>query len=192
MLVSKLYAILNTESHAEPLLFLEKLLHARISLIQIRAKNMSDLELLELTAHTLLLRNSLSKNTKIIINDRVDICKEAGADGVHLGQEDTSLASARAILGETATIGLSTHNLEQIKSAPQNLLSYLALGPIFESSTKSGHAPCVGLATLKEARTLINLPLVAIGGITLENANYVLAAGADYIAVISDLKRFIY
>lgn len=189
--ISKLYAILNTESQAEPLAFLKRLLLAHAPLIQIRAKNLSDKELLEFAKHALILKHKISRESKIIINDKVEICKEVGADGVHLGQSDESIEHARTLLGDQAFIGLSTHNLEQVRSAPDKLLNYLALGPIFPSSTKIGHAPCVGLDVLAEARTLTHLPLVAIGGITLDNAQSVFAAGADYVAVIGDLDKFL-
>lgn len=189
--VSKLYAILNTETLVEPLVLLKRLLLTHVPLIQIRAKNLSDKELLEFSKHALILKHKISRESKIIINDKVEICKEVGADGVHLGQGDESIARARALLGDQAFIGLSTHNLAQVRSAPSELLSYLALGPIFPSSTKSGHAPCVGLDILGEARELTTLPLVAIGGITLENAQSVFAVGADYVAVVGGLEKFL-
>ena len=121
-----------------------------------------------------------------IIDDRADIARLLGA-GVHLGQEDLPPRLARRIVGPEAVIGFSTHNAEQLEAAAEEPVDYLALGPIFETSSKERPDPVVGLERLRAWRRLTERPLVAIGGITRANAPAVLAAGADSVAVIGDL-----
>ena len=186
-----LYAIVNVEAHANPLDFVRRLLEAGAELIQLRAKNLPAQELVALTEKSIELRNHLNPQAKILLNDAWQLCNESGADGVHLGQTDENPNTVREALGGSALIGYSTHNLKQIEAAPVSALSYLALGPIFESPTKSGHAPIVGLELLHRAAKISPLPLVAIGGINEANAESVFEAGAKSVAVISDLERSI-
>ena len=120
-----------------------------------------------------------------IVNDRVDVAKAVGADGVHLGQEDLPLADARAILGPGRLIGISTHNLVQATEAEAGGADYIGFGPIFRTATKENPDPVVGVAGLREVRARVRIPIVAIGGITAKNAGDVRAAGADGIAVVS-------
>ena len=128
------------------------------------------------------------RGVKIIINDRVDIALALRADGVHLGQEDLPPDAARRILGPDALIGFSTHNLEQAKLAAHMPVDYVAIGPIFPTATKKSENPPVGLEGLRLLRqTLGSIPIVAIGGITAQNIGFVLEAGADAAAVISDI-----
>ena len=125
---------------------------------------------------------------KLIINDRVDIALALNADGVHLGQDDLPPEAARRILGPSALIGYSTHNLEQAKLAAAMPVDYVAIGPIFPTATKQSENPSVGLEGLHLLRqTLSPTPLVAIGGITARNIESVLKAGADAAAIISDI-----
>ena len=127
---------------------------------------------------------------KLIINDRADIAAAVGADGVHLGQDDLPVGSARELLGAKAIIGLSTHSLSQAEAAIRLGIDYLAFGPVFSSGTKDDTAPEVGLDGLKAVRSRIGeFPLVAIGGITVDRALDVLQAGANSVAVISALLR---
>jgi thiamine-phosphate diphosphorylase len=121
-----------------------------------------------------------------IMNDRADFARLLGC-GLHLGQGDLPVASARPLLDPDQVIGLSTHNEEQFREALRLPANYVALGPIFRTKSKSNPDPEVGLQTLSSVRQLTNLPLVAIGGIGLREAEAVLASGADSIAVISDL-----
>ena len=128
----------------------------------------------------------------LIINDRVDICLAAEADGVHLGQNDPSPESARRIFdqvkdGKTRVIGFSTHNLAQVREADTLPVDYIAIGPVFATGSKANPDPVVGLEGLMQARRVTKKPLVAIGGITRQNCSQVKAAGADAVAVISDL-----
>jgi thiamine-phosphate pyrophosphorylase len=125
---------------------------------------------------------------KLIINDRADIAHAVRADGVHLGQEDMPAWAARELLGPRAIIGVSTHNLEQLKQARNEPLDYIAVGPIFSTTSKNNPDPVVGLEGLQMARQEFpDKPLVAIGGITLASAADVLRAGADSVALIRAL-----
>jgi thiamine-phosphate pyrophosphorylase len=128
----------------------------------------------------------------LIINDRLDICLAADADGVHLGQNDLSPGSARRIFdqvknGKTRIIGFSTHNLSQLREADTFPVDYIAIGPVFATGSKANPDPVVGIEGVRQARQATRKPLVAIGGITRLNCSQVKAAGADAVAVISDL-----
>ena len=124
-----------------------------------------------------------------LVNDRADVAALCGADGVHLGQQDLPPEKARGFLGPAGIIGSSTHSREQALEAAGTTADYIAIGPIFATATKQNPDPIVGLEMVRAVRALTTKPLVGIGGITLENAASVLAAGADAIAVISDLLR---
>lgn len=125
----------------------------------------------------------------LIMNDRADLCLAAELDGVHVGQDDLSPESVRAIIGPDRCLGLSTHNPEQLREADLTSADYLAIGPVFATSSKEKPDPVVGLEGVRQARALTRKPLVAIGGITRANAASVIEAGADSVAVISDLLR---
>ena len=122
-----------------------------------------------------------------IVNDRADVARAVDADGVHVGQEDLPVESARALLGPGKMIGSSTHVLEQVREADRSTADYVAFGPIFPTASKENPEAVVGLGGLGEARKATRKPLVAIGGITLENARAVIEAGADSVAVIRGL-----
>src|SRR6185369_5917689 len=131
---------------------------------------------------------ALRPGVQLIINDRVDVALAVGAHGVHLGQDDMPPEAARQLLGPDAIIGYSTHNIEQAIAATKLPIDYLAIGPIFATTTKTDTAPVLGLEGLRVVRQMIgSFPLVAIGGITHANAREVIEAGADSIAVISAL-----
>jgi thiamine-phosphate pyrophosphorylase len=133
-----------------------------------------------------LVRASHASGARLIINDRADIARIAGADGVHVGQDDLSVDHVRAIVGRAAMIGLSTHDRRQIDEALAGDADYVAVGPVFATSTKeTGYEPR-GLDLVRYAAGR-GKPIVAIGGITLDRAPAVVAAGASYLAVISDL-----
>lgn len=124
----------------------------------------------------------------MIVNDRVDLAAMSGAAGAHVGQEDIPPAAARRILGDRAVIGYSTHTTAQIEAAAREPISYLAIGPVFGTRTKNTGYESVGLEMVGQAARLAGgLPVVAIGGITLESARSVIAAGAAGVAVIGDL-----
>jgi thiamine-phosphate pyrophosphorylase len=124
---------------------------------------------------------------RLIMNDRADLCLAAGFDGVHLGRDDLSPWSARTILGKDALLGVSAHDPQQVEHADQGPADYIAIGPVFATSSKRNPEPTVGLDGVRAARASTQKPLVAIGGITRANCRAVLQAGADAVAVISDL-----
>ncbi len=186
MILPKLYAITDPElsncSHVE---IVERLLAGGARLIQVRDKEASAKDLFEATQACLKLTRAAGAT--LIVNDRTDVALAADADGVHLGQDDLTVAEARALLGPDKVIGVSTHSLTQVEAALLTSANYVAIGPVFPTTTKANAEPMVGLELLRQARRLTSLPLVAIGGITLATARAVLAAGADSVAVISAL-----
>lgn len=183
----KIYPITDTEisglSHLEQT---KALIAGGATLIQIRDKTSSSTALFDAARECL--EYCRSKNVKLIVNDRVDIAMIVKADGVHLGQDDLPPSEARKLLGPDAIIGFSTHTLEQALAAIKDPVDYIAFGPIFSTSTKADHDAVVGLEQLTTVRTKIgSFPMVAIGGINLENGAEVLKAGADSVAMISAL-----
>ena len=128
-------------------------------------------------------------HVRLIMNDRADLCLIAEFDGVHVGQDDLLPESVRSIIGPECWLGVSTHNPEQIQEADRTSADYLAIGPVFSTSSKDRPDPVVGLEGVRRARALTRKPLVAIGGITRGNAASVIEAGADSVGVISDLIR---
>jgi thiamine-phosphate pyrophosphorylase len=156
--------------------------------LQLRAKTMPGDAFLATAAAVVQLARR--HQAHILINDRADIARLVDADGVHVGQDDLAPAAVRALLGDAAIVGLSTHTLEQVDRAVREPVSYVAVGPIFGTVTKATGHEKVGLEMVFEAARRVSarsLPLVAIGGITLDNAASVLDAGAASVAVISDL-----
>ena len=138
-------------------------------------------------AHARELRRALGEEVTLIMNDRADLALAAGFDGVHVGQDDLPVDAVRRIVGPAMIIGTSTHNPEQLRVADQTDADYLAIGPVFATASKANPDPVVGLEGVRSARSLTTKPLVAIGGITRANCLSVLHAGADSVAVISDL-----
>ena len=182
-----IYPITDTQisglSHAEQIaLFAE----GGATLVQLREKRAPALKFYEEAQAAVAV--AAERGVQLIINDRVDIALAVGAAGVHLGQDDLPPDIARRLLGDDAVIGYSTHSVAQAVKAAQLPIDYLAIGPIFSTSTKENPDPVVGLEGLRIVReTVGSLPLVAIGGITPANARDVLAAGADSVALISGL-----
>jgi thiamine-phosphate pyrophosphorylase len=158
---------------------------AGIRFLQYRDKEASDEVLLERAA--ILRRIFPASNSCLILNDRVPLVVSAGYDGVHVGQEDLSPAAARAMLGPELIVGVSTHGESQLVRAADSPVDYVAIGPVFATSSKQVPDPVVGLEGVRAARALTDKPLVAIGGITRANCATVMEAGADSVAVISDL-----
>ncbi len=189
MNIPKIYAIINFEDTTNPVEFAAYLLLSGITLIQLRNKSKAPgSDFLESAKKILEIKRNHYPDAKILINDHLEICRICGADGVHLGQTDESPSYAREVLGTSAIIGQSTHTPEQARKAPHHILNYLACGPVFHSKTKSGHAHELGLEGVREIKSVCPLPLVAIGGITLETAQSVLKSGADSVAMIQGLK----
>lgn len=186
----RLYAILDADLlAARSLQMMDVATELRvdgITLIQYRNKQSSARALLQNAAR---LRAFFPANgaVRLLLNDRPDLALLAGFDGVHVGQDDVPAESARDLVGADAWVGVSTHNLRQVIEANETSCDYIAYGPIFSTATKINPDPTVGLAGIKEARAHTGKPLVAIGGITRQNCRSVLDAGADSVAVISDL-----
>jgi thiamine-phosphate pyrophosphorylase len=171
--------------------YVEELIAAGATLIQLRDKSQPDQPKRCLSCARELRRVTWDRAT-LIINDRVDLCLAADADGVHLGQDDLSPAAARKILdsvkdGKSRVIGFSTHNVAQVIAADTLPIDYIAIGPVFATGSKANPDPVVGLEGVRQARQVTKKPLVAIGGITRQNCSQVKDAGADAVAVMSDL-----
>lgn len=185
----KLYPITDISitklSHLEQV---KRLVAGGAEMIQLRDKYSSPKDFYE---STLAVMNfAKGKNVKIIINDRVDIALAVKADGVHLGQDDFPISNARQILGNQAIIGFSTHSIDQAIDAAKLPLDYIAIGPVFTTSTKENPDKVVGLEGLKAVKNAIgDFPLVAIGGIDFDKSREVLDSGADSLAIISGLLQ---
>lgn len=163
-------------------------LSAGIRIIQLRAKTSPSGPVLERAERL----SDLCRQAGaiFIVNDRADIARLSGADGVHVGQDDLSPAQARMVLHPGAMVGISTHNAEQLTRAVDEAVDYVAIGPVFATSSKERPDPVVGLDGVRLAHSIATpkaLPVVAIGGITLDRAPLVIEAGAHSVAVISDL-----
>jgi thiamine-phosphate pyrophosphorylase len=157
---------------------------AGCALLQYRNKSGNARQMLDQARE---LRARLGAGVKLIMNDRADLCLAAQCDGLHVGQDDLSPESARRIIGPARWLGVSTHNPEQLAEADKTSADYLAIGPVFATTSKTNPDPVVGLEGIRRARGMTRKPLVAIGGITRANARSVIEAGADAVAVISDL-----
>lgn len=164
-----------------------KLNDAGVRLFQYRNKRGSTREIFQ--ASSGLAAELAERGVLFFVNDRPDIAFLSGASGVHVGQNDLPAAESRAVLGKGKLLGVSTHNLEQFRAAAATDADYIALGPVFATDSKANLDPIVGIAMIREARKLTRKPIVAIGGITLERAKEVIEAGADSVAVISDVLR---
>src|SRR5215472_8454246 len=164
-----------------------QLADAGVRLLQYRNKGASSRDLLESSKR--FSAELMPRGVTFIVNDRADVAALAGASGVHVGQEDSNAEEARFVVGAGKLVGVSTHNRAQFEQAAATSADYIAVGPIFSTSTKSNPDPVVGTEFIRQVRSLTDKPIVAIGGITLERAAEVLEAGADSIAVISDILR---
>ena len=189
----KVYPITDTDlsglSHAEQI---DRLIAGGATLIQLRDKHAAPRDFYRQAEAALQIARE--HGVRLIINDRVDVAFALGADGVHLGQTDMPVEAARRLLGERVIVGISTHNLEQAKLAANKPVDYVAFGPVFKTSTKENPDPIASLEALRGVRTIVGaLPVVAIGGITLANAEEAWKAGADAVssiaALVSDPSR---
>jgi thiamine-phosphate pyrophosphorylase len=183
-----LYPILDVdlcrERRLEPLAVLSAFLAGGARFLQLRDKTPSSGERLRLAGQAV--ARAHAAGARLIVNDRADIARLSGADGVHVGQDDLSVDEVRRILGPDAVIGLSTHDEAQIEEAARTSATYIAVGPIYGTATKDTGYTARGLALVTQAAAK-GRPVVAIGGITLDRVDEVLAAGASSVAVISDL-----
>jgi thiamine-phosphate pyrophosphorylase len=185
----RLYCILDSSHFPDTealCLAASELVAGGVTLLQYRDKTGNPGHMLEQARE---LKRRLGPSIKLIMNDRPDLCLAAGFDGVHVGQDDLSPPGARAVIGNSLWLGVSTHNPEQLAEADQTSANYLAVGPVFATLSKENPDPVIGLEGVRRARALTRKPLVAIGGITRGNCRSVVEAGADAVAVISDLIR---
>jgi thiamine-phosphate pyrophosphorylase len=188
-----LYAILDASPEfAGPSKFsileiAKRLAGSGVELFQYRDKQGSARRIQETSAALVERLASETKGARFMVNDRADIAAIVGAGGVHVGQQDLPVEAARKICGVALWVGVSTHNLEQLRTADATSADYIAVGPIFRTGTKENADPVVGLKFLRAARGITRKPLVAIGGITVESAQAVYQTGADSLAVVRDL-----
>jgi len=187
----RLYAIVDVACFVPPLRstqaivdYARRLVAGGATLLQYRNKTGSTREMLQDARE---IRRAPGAGLTLIMNDRADLCIAADFDGVHVGQADLSPQGARKVIGNSKILGMSTHNLEQVTEADAGPADYIAYGPVFATSSKPNPDPVVGVEGIRAARALTKKPLVAIGGITRLNARSVIDAGADSVAVISDL-----
>ncbi len=186
----KLYAILDVTCFAPQLRttnsiveFARDLAEGGVTLLQYRNKEGNTRAMM---SHAREIKRVLQGKVRLIMNDRADICVAMGFDGVHLGQDDLPAEGARLVVGERI-VGVSTHNPQQVNEADAGPADYIAIGPVFPTTGKKNPDALVGLEGVRVARAATKKPLVAIGGITRHNAKAVIEAGADSVAVISDL-----
>jgi thiamine-phosphate pyrophosphorylase len=169
-----------------PLDVLRACLDGGATLVQIRAKRLASGPLLELCDAAVAMARSYGG--RIIVNDRADVARLAGAAGAHVGQDDLSPSQARTILGPDAIVGFSTHSVPQAEAGLREPVSYVAVGPVFGTRTKDTGYDAVGLDLVRAVAAVADrAPVVAIGGITIDSAVSVLEAGASSVAIIGDL-----
>jgi thiamine-phosphate pyrophosphorylase len=193
VILPPLYAVLDADAcdraDREVMRVAEAFLEGGVSFLQVRAKHDSAAGLLDLVTRVVARAGSAAS---VIVNDRAEIAMLASAAGVHLGQDDMSVAEARALVGKRAIVGLSTHSVEQAALALEQPVDYIAIGPVFETTSKATGYEALGLGVVRAVSELAHqrsIPVVAIGGITLDRAPAVLAAGAASVCVISDLLQ---
>jgi thiamine-phosphate diphosphorylase len=178
------YAIVDPDhcSGRAPIDVAEAILDGGCAALQLRAKALPDRELLALAERLRALTQRA--DVPFVLNDRADIAKLVGADGLHLGQDDLPVAAARAIVGDEVAIGLSTHDLRQVRHAAEQGVDYIGFGPVYPTASKLNPDDVVAVAGLAAAVRSIEVPVVAIGGISAESVPEVAAAGARYWAAI--------
>jgi thiamine-phosphate pyrophosphorylase len=195
-LISPVYAIVDAgcfASAADPTVELTnyagELLAAGVTLLQYRNKSGNARQMLSDARELRRVAVASGRAVRLIMNDRADLCLAAGFDGVHVGQDDLAPQVVRSIVGGRLWVGVSTHNPEQVQEADEQAVDYIAVGPVFATTTKANPDPVIGLEGVRRARALTKKPLVAIGGITRANCRSVMDAGADSVAIISDLLK---
>ncbi|HTP70439.1 MAG TPA: thiamine phosphate synthase [Dongiaceae bacterium] len=186
LVMPRLYVILDAALvHGSVLELAEQLMDAGVRLLQYRDKTGPAASILHTSEQLAQLAHK--SGATLFVNDRPDIAFLAGAGGVHVGQDDLSVEQARSIVGPDGWVGVSTHNPEQFAKAAATSADYIAIGPIFTTTSKANPDPVVGTELLPQLRASTSKPIVAIGGIRLEQAEAVLQAGAHSVAVISDI-----
>lgn len=188
LVLPRLYVILDAALLTVPEIeCARQLADAGVRLLQYRNKGASSRRLLENAKR--LSEEWIPRGGTLIVNDRSEVAALAGASGVHVGQEDLSVEEARAVVGRSRLVGVSTHNRTQFEQALGSSADYIAVGPVFSTASKANADPVVGTNMIREVRPLTDKPIVAIGGITLERSSEVVRAGADSVAVIGDILR---
>jgi len=188
LVLPRLYVILDASLLTLPEKdYAKKLVDAGVRLIQYRNKQASPRQLLETSRELAAFLNPL--DVTFIVNDRADVAAMTDAAGVHVGQEDLGVEQARLVAGKGKWVGVSTHNAEQFRRAADTSADYIAVGPVFATGSKMNPDPVVGVEFVRKMRAASDKPIVAIGGITLERASEVIEAGADSVAVISDILQ---
>lgn len=187
----RLYAILDVACFALPLRttdaivkYARELATGGVTLLQYRNKAGTTREMLD---HARAIRSALGDGATLIMNDRADICIAADFDGVHVGQEDLSPQGARTVIGDSKILGLSTHNLQQLREADAGPVDYIAYGPVFSTFSKQNPDPVVGIEGVRAARAATKSRWLRLEELPRTNARSVIEAGADSVAVISDL-----
>ncbi|MGE5237280.1 MAG: thiamine phosphate synthase [Chloroflexota bacterium] len=164
---------------------LDEALQAGVRAVQLREKDLPTRQLLAMARR---LRELTSKRgAALLVNDRVDVALCVEADGVHLARSSMPVPAARRLMGQRALLGVSTHNHEEARSAEEEGADFIVFGPLYETPSKSGYGPPLGVEMLREVRALVALPVLGIGGITPERVGEVLSAGADGVAVIGGI-----
>jgi thiamine-phosphate pyrophosphorylase len=186
LVLPRLYVIMDAAFVGpSEMAFAQMLTDSGVGLVQYRNKSASTRGLLDSSMR--LAEFFRSRGVRFLVNDRPDVAVLACADGVHVGQEDLSAEKARAVVGPNQWVGVSTHNVDQFRCAAATSADYIAVGPVFPTSTKQNPDPVVGLEFIRQVRAFTEKPIVAIGGITLDRAAAVIEAGADSAAVLSDI-----
>ena len=185
----RLYAIVDRGAldarGIDPRLFAEELRDGGVRLLQYRDKVNGPQEVLRAAAEIAAVFEGTEAT--LILNDRADLAALARWSGVHVGHRDLPPEAAKRVLGEERIVGVSTHNNAQVREAEASYADYVAVGPVFATASKADTEPVIGLEGVRRARSLTTKPLVAIGGITHQNAASVMEAGADAVAVIGAL-----
>lgn len=186
LVLSRLYVILDAALTPRPTAECAlELADAGVRLLQYRGKSATARQLLQTSRE--LAELLVPRAVTFFVNDRPDVAFLSGASGVHVGQDDLGAEAARLVVGPNKLLGISTHNLEQFEHAARSSADYVALGPVFPTSSKENPDPVVGLDLLRRLRSRTDKPIVAIGGITLARASQVIEAGADSVAVMSGI-----
>ena len=188
LVLPRLYVILDTALLTIPVQdCAQELAEAGVKLLQYRDKTAPARDLMHSSRSLASLLTP--QGITFIVNDRADVAVLAGASGVHVGQDDLGAEQARALVGNEKLVGVSTHNIDQFRAAAATSADYIAVGPVFATSSKANPDPVVGTDFIRRVRDISDKPIVAIGGITLENSVAVVQAGANSVAVISDILR---
>jgi thiamine-phosphate pyrophosphorylase len=186
LVMPRLYVILDAGLVPRPILDIaQQLIGAGVRILQYRDKVGTSAAMLQTSK--VLAHACNEAGVSFFVNDRPDVAFLAGAAGVHVGQHDLSVEQARSIVGPDRWVGVSTHNREQFASAAATSADYIAIGPVYATSSKVNPDAVVGINLIRELHRVTNKPIVAIGGIQLERAEEVLRAGADSVAVIGDI-----